>query len=239
MPILQGVAATLTGIAPPTAGKGGEGSAAARCCRRRSRRTRKTTRWSSARRRRCSARSPSVIRQLDVRRAQVLIEAVIAEVADQTASEIGVQWQLPFKKNADGSVARQRHRRHQLHRHDAGQQHHRRGAESARRRQRFQPRLHQRHDHGRPQHDLPARRAGDRAAGRRQVEHPFDAVGADARQPGSRDQGRAGSAVPDRPVHDQRARLARRRPAAARRPRPASPIRSRRSSARTSASCSR
>ena len=36
-----------------------------------------------------------VIRQLDVRRAQVLIEAIIAEVADETASEIGVQWQAP------------------------------------------------------------------------------------------------------------------------------------------------
>src|SRR5207253_3984221 len=39
----------------------------------------------------------SVIRQLDVRRAQVLIEAVIAEVSDETANEPGVQWQLPFK----------------------------------------------------------------------------------------------------------------------------------------------
>jgi len=34
-----------------------------------------------------------VIRNLDVRRAQVLIEAVIAEVSDETAREIGVQWQ--------------------------------------------------------------------------------------------------------------------------------------------------
>jgi general secretion pathway protein D len=39
-----------------------------------------------------------------VRRAQVLIEAVVAEVGDQTASEIGVQWQMPFKQNADGSL---------------------------------------------------------------------------------------------------------------------------------------
>lgn len=38
-----------------------------------------------------------VIRQLDVRRAQVLIEAIIAEVADETASEIGVQWQAPIE----------------------------------------------------------------------------------------------------------------------------------------------
>ncbi len=36
-----------------------------------------------------------VIRQLDVRRAQVLIEAVIAEVSDDFAEELGVQWQIP------------------------------------------------------------------------------------------------------------------------------------------------
>lgn len=47
----------------------------------------------------------SIIRKLDIRRAQVLIEAVIAEVGLQTAKEIGVQWQLPFKTNADGSLA--------------------------------------------------------------------------------------------------------------------------------------
>ncbi len=35
----------------------------------------------------------SVIRQLDVRRAQVLIEAVIAEVAEEHAREFGIQWQ--------------------------------------------------------------------------------------------------------------------------------------------------
>ncbi len=35
----------------------------------------------------------SVIRQLDIRRAQVLIEAVIAEVAEEKAKEFGVQWQ--------------------------------------------------------------------------------------------------------------------------------------------------
>jgi general secretion pathway protein D len=34
-----------------------------------------------------------VVRQLDIRRAQVLIEALIAEVSDNIAREIGVQWQ--------------------------------------------------------------------------------------------------------------------------------------------------
>ena len=46
----------------------------------------------------------SVIRQLDIRRAQVLIEAVIAEVGLSTAKEIGVQWQMPLKTNDDGSI---------------------------------------------------------------------------------------------------------------------------------------
>ena len=36
----------------------------------------------------------SVIHRLDVRRAQVLIEAVIAEVSEENANELGVQWQL-------------------------------------------------------------------------------------------------------------------------------------------------
>jgi len=35
----------------------------------------------------------SVIRALDVRRAQVLIQAIIAEVSDEAAAEIGIQWQ--------------------------------------------------------------------------------------------------------------------------------------------------
>lgn len=35
----------------------------------------------------------SVVRQLDIRRAQVLVEAVIVEVSDDLADELGVQWQ--------------------------------------------------------------------------------------------------------------------------------------------------
>lgn len=46
----------------------------------------------------------SVIDKLDIRRAQVLIEAVIAEVGLTTAREIGVQWQLPLSTNEDGSI---------------------------------------------------------------------------------------------------------------------------------------
>ena len=41
----------------------------------------------------------AVVRQLDVRRAQVLVEAVIAEVTDDLADELGVQWQ---STNFDG-----------------------------------------------------------------------------------------------------------------------------------------
>ena len=41
----------------------------------------------------------AVVRQLDIRRAQVLVEAVIAEVTDELADELGVQWQ---STNFDG-----------------------------------------------------------------------------------------------------------------------------------------
>lgn len=47
----------------------------------------------------------SVIHKLDIRRAQVLIEAVIAEVGLQTAKQIGVQWQLPLKTGSDGNIS--------------------------------------------------------------------------------------------------------------------------------------
>ena len=44
----------------------------------------------------------SVIRSLDVRRAQVLIQAIIAEVSDEAIQEIGVQWQTT--NSLDGST---------------------------------------------------------------------------------------------------------------------------------------
>ena len=47
----------------------------------------------------------AVVRQLDVRRAQVLIEGVIAEVTDEFAREIGVQWQsTAVDADADGTL---------------------------------------------------------------------------------------------------------------------------------------
>lgn len=45
-----------------------------------------------------------VIRRLDVRRAQVLIQAIIAEVSDEAAQEIGVQWQTTGSLNGDSGV---------------------------------------------------------------------------------------------------------------------------------------
>jgi len=43
----------------------------------------------------------TVIRQLDVRRAQVLVEAIIVEVSDELADELGVQWQATSIDGAD------------------------------------------------------------------------------------------------------------------------------------------
>ncbi|NBB92684.1 MAG: type II secretion system secretin GspD [Gammaproteobacteria bacterium] len=43
----------------------------------------------------------SVVRQLDIRRAQVLVEAIIAEVAVDTSRELGIQWQA-FESGEDG-----------------------------------------------------------------------------------------------------------------------------------------
>lgn len=46
----------------------------------------------------------SVVRQLDVRRAQVMVEAVIAEVTDELADEIGVQWQAAPGDDGAGGI---------------------------------------------------------------------------------------------------------------------------------------
>ncbi len=49
----------------------------------------------------------SVVRQLDVRRAQLMVEAVIAEVSDELADELGVQWQTTSAEQAaDGRITR-------------------------------------------------------------------------------------------------------------------------------------
>lgn len=46
----------------------------------------------------------SVIRRLDVRRAQVLVEAVIAEVSSNSAQEFGIQWGGGSEKNGVAAV---------------------------------------------------------------------------------------------------------------------------------------
>jgi general secretion pathway protein D len=47
----------------------------------------------------------SVIAQLDIRRAQVLVEAIIAEMATDRASELGVQWVIDGTPGSHGPVA--------------------------------------------------------------------------------------------------------------------------------------
>lgn len=46
----------------------------------------------------------SVIRQLDIRRAQVLVEAVIAEINADTAAELGVQWRAAPDASDAGAI---------------------------------------------------------------------------------------------------------------------------------------
>ena len=106
VPILQGVAATLTGEAPP--GKGGAAANVANATNAASGSGASTATIQAHEEDNALVISAppavfrslaAVIRQLDIRRAQVLIEAVIAEVSDETANELGVQWQLPFHGN--------------------------------------------------------------------------------------------------------------------------------------------
>ncbi|MGD8742774.1 MAG: type II secretion system secretin GspD [Granulosicoccaceae bacterium] len=47
----------------------------------------------------------AVVRQLDVRRAQVLVEAVIAEVTSTKSSELGVQWAVDGSSSGSGPIA--------------------------------------------------------------------------------------------------------------------------------------
>jgi general secretion pathway protein D len=99
VPILEGVAATLTGDAPPNA-KTAAGAATGSASSGSSTATIQAHEGDNA----LVISAPpavfrslqAVIRQLDIRRAQVLIEAVIAEVSDETANELGIQWQVPL-----------------------------------------------------------------------------------------------------------------------------------------------
>ncbi len=103
VPILQGVAATLTGIAPPTAPKAGDAPGGAGASPATILAHEQTNALVISAPPAVFRSLAAVVRQLDVRRAQVLIEAIIAEVADTTASEIGVQW-FTAPQRGDGSL---------------------------------------------------------------------------------------------------------------------------------------
>ncbi|MDR3386613.1 MAG: type II secretion system secretin GspD [Rudaea sp.] len=107
VPILQGVAATLTGEAIPGKGANAANAAVATNAITGAGNSSTATIQAHEEDNALVISAPpavfrslaSVIRQLDIRRAQVLIEAVIAEVSDETANELGVQWQLPLGSN--------------------------------------------------------------------------------------------------------------------------------------------
>ncbi len=92
VPILDSVAATLTGSAPA-----GEGAKVAKSATIQSHDETNALIITAAPA--VYRDLAAVVRQLDVRRAQVLVEAIIAEVSDDLADELGVQWQ---STNFDG-----------------------------------------------------------------------------------------------------------------------------------------
>ncbi|MBB5208042.1 type II secretion system secretin GspD [Chiayiivirga flava] len=88
VPILDGVTASLTRTQPAAAAEGG-GDAKSATIQAHAETNSLIVTASPA----VFREIQSVVRQLDVRRAQVLVEAIIAEVTDELADEIGVQWQ--------------------------------------------------------------------------------------------------------------------------------------------------
>lgn len=107
VPILQGVAATLNNESPPIKASGDTGNAVSSAVGS----STATIQAHDETNALIISASPAVfrslsavIRNLDIRRAQVLIEAVIAEVSDEAATEIGVQWQAPLKTDANGNL---------------------------------------------------------------------------------------------------------------------------------------
>ncbi len=98
VPILQNVAATLSGTVAPAAAKGGEAGNGAGAAVATIQAHDETNALVISAPPAVFRSLAGVVRELDIRRNQVLIEAVVAEVADQTAGELGVQWQLPLGK---------------------------------------------------------------------------------------------------------------------------------------------
>lgn len=91
VPVLEGVAATLTGTA-----LGGDGARPATIQAHEETNALVVTAAPAVYR-----ELAAVVRALDVRRAQVLVEAVIAEVSDDIADELGVQWQSTSLDSGD------------------------------------------------------------------------------------------------------------------------------------------
>ncbi len=108
VPILQGVASTLTGEAPPgkagAAATGGTGTAAAGASTATIQAHEEDNALIISAPPAVFRSLAAVVRQLDIRRAQVLIEAVIAEVSAETANELGVQWQFPLSNHVVGGT---------------------------------------------------------------------------------------------------------------------------------------
>ncbi|MEZ5461147.1 type II secretion system secretin GspD [Dokdonella sp.] len=103
VPILQGVAATLTGMEPPTAAANAETGSSGGSSIATIQAHEQTNSLIISAPPAVFRSLASVVRQLDVRRAQVLIEAIIAEVSDSTATELGVQW-FTAPQTGDGTI---------------------------------------------------------------------------------------------------------------------------------------
>lgn len=97
VPILDSVAGTLTGAVPAADGAAG---AKAATIQPHEETNALVITSSPAVFRELSA----VVRQLDVRRAQVLVEAIIADVSDDLADELGVQWQSTSYDGGEGDT---------------------------------------------------------------------------------------------------------------------------------------
>jgi hypothetical protein len=153
----------------------------------------------------------NVIRQLDIRRAQVLIEAIVAEVNDQTARELGIQWQATDDDFSDrgfiggtnfpgstgnGGIFGVAQNPGLLA-----------GASGLN----IGYILGTAQLPGSDDRVCPDRRAGQGADRRQQHQHPLDPVDDDAGPPGSDPERRPGSALPDRPVRLDRCHHHRRR----------------------------
>ncbi len=84
----------------------------------------------------------AVIERLDMRRAQVFVEALIVEVTSDKAAEFGIQWQVLTGANKQQRAG---HRRHEFRRARQRPEHHRRLGQPRLARPGPEPRHHQRH----------------------------------------------------------------------------------------------